>query len=183
MYSERIKQAIDHVIQVEGGYADNADDPGGPTMYGITQRVARRHGYQGPMRELPRSVAREIYLGSYVRDPRFDQVGDLSWPVAEELVDTGVNMGVADAGRFLQRSLNAFNRDEAFYSDMTVDGIVGEKTLAALEAYLDKRGDEGETILVRALDCLQGAEYIALTESNDRYETFVYGWLRTRVGV
>lgn len=179
--SDRISRIIEGVIDREGGFVDNPLDPGGATKYGITERVARRTGFSGPMCDLPRDLAFSIYRQTYVCQPRFDDVGMQSWPIAEEMVDTGVNMGAGDAGKFLQRWLNAFNRDEAFYADIRVDGCVGDKTLASLEAYLERRGAEGEAVMVRGLNCSQGADYLALTEHDDRYETFVYGWLATRV--
>lgn len=183
MYSDRVNRIIEGLRRVEGGYSENPDDPGGPTRWGVTQRVARRHGWRGDMRHYPWERAREVYLQEYVRDPRFNEVGDLSWPIAEELIDTGVNMGIADAGTFLQRSLTVLNRKGELYPDLKVDGIVGDKTLAALESYLEHRGSEGERVLLKALNCLQGAEYIALAEAGVRFETFVYGWLRARVEV
>ena len=46
---------VDGVIDREGGFVDHPADKGGPTCFGITQAVARAHGYAGPMRLLPRS--------------------------------------------------------------------------------------------------------------------------------
>jgi lysozyme family protein len=36
---------------------DHPADIGGPTRWGITQAVARRHGYTGEMHALPRHMA------------------------------------------------------------------------------------------------------------------------------
>ena len=87
------------------------------------------------MRDMPRDFAREVYLKSYWRGPRFDDVAQASPAIAEELFDTGVNMGQGDAARFLQRALNALNQGGALYADIAVDGHVGDRTLDALEAY------------------------------------------------
>ena len=178
----RVDRFIDELIEREGDYVDHADDPGGATRWGITERVARRHDYTGSMQALPQSTARAIYLKQYWRGPRFDDVARVSPAVAEELFDTGVNMGQADAARFLQRALNALNRKGELYSDVATDGYVGDRTLDALEAFLASRPTYGEAVLVKALDCLQGAEYIALAERSERFESFVFGWLRTRIG-
>ena len=64
-------------------------------------RVARSHGYHGDMRNLPRDVAKAIYMQDYVVRPGFAAVMSLSEPLAEELVDTGVNMGPAVPARWL----------------------------------------------------------------------------------
>ena len=45
--------AIKRVLMHEGGYSDHAADPGGKTMFGITEAVAREVGYRGNMDELP----------------------------------------------------------------------------------------------------------------------------------
>lgn len=57
------------------------------------------------------------------------------------------------------------------------------RTLAALRAYLAKRGTEGETVLLKALNCLQGERYIDIAERRPKDEEFVYGWLRARVAL
>ena len=56
----RIDDIIDHVLDVEGGYVNDPDDPGGATNHGITEREARAYGYEGAMRDLPRRTAREM---------------------------------------------------------------------------------------------------------------------------
>ena len=56
-------------------------------------------------------------------------------------------------------------------------------TLAALRTFLAHRGLEGETVLLKALNCLQGARYIELAEARPQNKSFVYGWLRERVAV
>lgn len=176
-----IDRIIDDLIEREGGYSDNPDDAGGPTCWGITEAVARRNGYTGEMRDLPRSVAEAIYRRQYVTGPRFHEVAVLDAGLGEELVDTGVNMGVAVAARMLQRSLNGLNRQQRDYPDLQADGVLGEQTLAALAAYLRLRGADGRSVLLRALNCLQGARYIELAEAREANETFLFGWLRARV--
>jgi lysozyme family protein len=50
-----IDNLVDALIEREGGYVRHPADRGGPTCFGITEAVARAHGYAGPMRQLPRS--------------------------------------------------------------------------------------------------------------------------------
>ena len=176
-----VDQIIEGIVGREGGFTDNPKDKGGPTRWGITQGVARQYGYTGDMRTLPREVAKAIYLELYYVGPKFDQVHALSPRIAEELTDTGVNMGQAVASRFLQRALNAFNREASIYPDITVDGQLGIRSLTALRAYLEHRGAEGEEVMLKALNCLQGERYIGLAEGRPANEGFVYGWIRTRV--
>jgi lysozyme family protein len=156
---------IDALIDREGGYADHPADKGGPTCFGITQAVARAHGYAGPMRQLPRKEAAVIYRRLYWLRPRLDEIASRSPRLAAELFDTGVNMGPAVAITFLQRALTALNRNGKDYADLTPDGRVGPATLAALDAFFRIRGrSSGETALLRALEALQGERYLRLAE-------------------
>lgn len=104
---------IDELLEREGGYVNHPADRGGPTNFGITEAVARAHGYAGPMRMLPRGEAAAIYTRIYWLRPGFDAVAMRSAKIAAELFDTGVNMGPAVAATFLQRALTALNRNGA----------------------------------------------------------------------
>jgi lysozyme family protein len=126
-----IDSLIDGVIGREGAFTNNPNDPGGATCWGITERVARANGYAGPMNALPRDTAKEIYFSQYVRKPGFSAIMPLSERIAEEVVDTGVNMGPAVAAMMLQRALNALNGQAKYYPDIAVDGDVGPGTIAA----------------------------------------------------
>ncbi|MEO6113087.1 MAG: glycosyl hydrolase 108 family protein, partial [Sphingomicrobium sp.] len=106
---------IGALIEREGGYSDHPADRGGPTRFGITEAVARAHGYGGAMRDLPREEAAAIYRRLYWLRPRFDQVAARAPRVAAELFDTGANMGPAVAATFLQRALTALNRNGKDY--------------------------------------------------------------------
>lgn len=173
-----VDQMIDELIRREGGYVNNPADKGGETNFGITIGTARNYGYTGHMYDLPRGVAEAIYRKQYFTDPGFDRVALVSMPVAEELFDTGVNMGTSVPGPWLQRWLNAFL--EA--APLVVDGAIGPATINALRAFLARRGAEGETVLVRGLNCLQGARYLDLTEHRVANKAFIYGWMLNRVG-
>lgn len=170
-------------LGLEGGFVDDPRDSGGATRYGITERVARANGYAGSMGELPIAEARRIAKVQYWDTLRLDDVDRLSPAIAKELFDTGYNMGVAAAGRMLQRALNVLNRCGADYSDVTADGVVGPMTIAALRSYLTTRGPAGAAVVLRALNALQGAAYIELAERRAKDETFVYGWLKNRVEI
>jgi lysozyme family protein len=173
---------IEALIDREGGYVNHPADRGGPTRYGITEAIARADGYAGAIRDLPRPRAAGIYRRTYWRAPGFDRVADLAPALAAELFDTGVNMGPAVAIGFLQRALNALNRGARDYPDIAVDGRLGPRTLAALSTFLDTRGAGGETVLLRAVEALQGERYLGLAERRPANEAFLYGWLANRLG-
>ena len=174
---------IDELIEREGDYIDHPADKGGPTRFGITEAVARAHGYAGAMAELPRDEAAAIYRRLYWLRPRFDEIARRSPRIAGELFDTAVNMGPAVAATFLQRALTALNRNGKDFADLVPDGRIGERTLAALDAFLKIRGRRGgETVLLRALEALQGERYLRLAERRPANEAFLYGWLANRIG-
>ena len=81
---------FEKLIEHEGGYSNHPDDPGGETMYGVTARVARAYGYQGPMKELPKPVAKNIAKQMY-----WDALGCDEYPqsIAARLFDTLYNGG------------------------------------------------------------------------------------------
>lgn len=179
-----IEQFLAELITREGGYVNNPADRGGATKYGITETVARSHGYKGSMKDLPIGTAKEIYRKTYWTQPRFDQINSICASVAEELLDTGVNCGVGFAKPTLQRALNLLNNQgKGGWSDLAVDGIYGPATLNALKIYLSKRGKEGEKTLLKVLNILQGNRYIEICERNPSQEQFFFGWIANRVEV
>ena len=172
---------IDNVIDREGGYVDHPADRGGPTRYGITQAVARAEGYTGTMRDLPRHLAARLYRRRYWQAPNIDRVATRAPLLAAELFDTGVNMGPAVAATFLQRVLNALNRQQRDWADLVVDGNIGGQTLHALDTLLATRGTSAEAVLIKAINALQGERYLHLAETRPANEAFLYGWLAQRI--
>lgn len=177
-----IEYLIEELIGREGGYVNHPADRGGPTRWGITEAVARAHGYRGEMRALPKAEAVAIYRRLYWLRPGFDKVAERASKVAAELFDTAVNMGPETASGFLQRALNALNRGGRDYADIAVDRRIGPATLGALAGFLAARGPAGEGVLVKALDALQGERYVQLAEQRPANEAFLYGWLAGRIG-
>ena len=173
---------IEAVIDREGRYVNHPADRGGPTRFGITEAVARAHGYGGAIAQLPREEAMAIYRRLYWLRPKFDAVAERSERLAAELFDTGANMGPAVAATFLQRALTALNRNGSDYADLVPDGRIGPATLAALDAFFAKRGRQGEAVLLRAIEALQGERYLRLAERRPANEAFLYGWLANRIG-
>jgi lysozyme family protein len=112
------------LMNVEGGYWD--DPVGGPTMYGVTERVARAWGYAGDMRQLPLATARSIAKSEYWDRFKCDQ---LPYAIAYQVFDTAYNGG--RPAQWLQQAVG-----------VVADGIIGAKTLAAVHA-----ADPGKVIL------------------------------------
>lgn len=178
-----VEEIVEKTLGHEGRYSNNPDDSGGETMWGFTIANARRYGYTGPMRTMPRSEAVRLYIAKYMKEPKIDKLNAYSSKVCFEIYDTGVNGGPTVAIEFLQRALNILNRQGKDYPDLKVDGQLGSRTFAALEAYLKLRKLEGEMVLLKILNVMQGNLYVQLAERRVKDETFVFGWFRTRIDI
>lgn len=182
-----IDARLDEIMATEGGYVDHPSDRGGPTNHGITaRRLGEWRGLRRPataseVRGLGRDEARAILRADYVERPGFDAVARVSALIGWEVVDSGVNFGPVVPSVWLQQWLSALNRRGRDYPDVAPDGVVGPRTVAALERYLAVRGAVGERVLFMGLNCSQGARYLELARSREANQDFLYGWVRTRV--
>lgn len=172
---DAFEKALATTLAHEGFFSNDPQDRGGATTWGITEQVARKHGYRGDMKDLPVETAKEIYRKSYWDKNRLDEVADYYEPIAAEMFDTGVNMGVSTAGEFLQRAINCLNRNQTLFPDLEVDGIIGSKTINAL----GKLGGstEKQAVLI-TLNALQGERYVAICERDPRQEKYYLGWIK-----
>ncbi len=164
------------LVRREGDFVNDSSDSGGATRWGITQIVARKNGYLQDMKHFPLVAAITIYEKRYWDKLKLDEVYKYSPEIAEELFDTGVNMGTRRAGEFLQRSLNLLTS-----SKLKVDGQIGKKTIKALRKYEKKRGNNGKEVLFKMLNALQGSFYMTLAERRVKDKKFIYGWFAHRV--
>lgn len=172
-----------NVVDVEGGFVDHRDDPGGATNHGITEKVAREHGYTGDMRVLPVEEAVDIYGVTFVVKPGFDRIIERSLALGEETVDQGVNFGPHRPSCWLQTALNSLNRQGRDYRDLAVDCRIGPATMAAYDALARKRGaTKACELVLKLMEAQQGAEYLRLTSVNPKLETFMPGWIDHRLG-
>jgi lysozyme family protein len=184
--SDPISAIIDRIIVEEGStFTSDPSDSGGPTKYGVTQQNLSEYLHRAALiddvRDLTIETARLVHRKLKVTDPHFDRLLPVSERIAVEVIDTGVNCGTTRATIFLQRCLNALNRNGRDYPDIGADGVCGAATIGALTAYLRVRGAKGEAALWVALNCLQGEFYISLAERRPKDQRFLYGWLLNRV--
>jgi lysozyme family protein len=141
--------AFTALIGNEGGYVNNPADPGGETMFGVTARVARAHGYAGAMKDLPRDTAKAIAKTVYWDPLHLDEFDPR---IAFQMVDANYNGGATV--RWAQQASGA-----------PVDGVMGPNTIAAIKA-ADPR-TFCLTFLARRLQYLAGLK---------TWPTFGRGW-------
>lgn len=112
-------EAFDKLMTFEGGYSNNAADPGAETMWGITARVARAEGFIGDMRSMPKETAKAIARKRYWDPVRCDELPE---SIRYAMFDCAYNSGPTQAVKFLQRACGT-----------NPDGVIGAVTLAAAD--------------------------------------------------
>ncbi|MCB1510794.1 MAG: TIGR02594 family protein, partial [Hyphomicrobiaceae bacterium] len=155
--------ALEHVLEMEGGYSNDPHDPGGPTDKGVTLAVFARHlgrslgdhnraALIDDLKRISEATVRDIYFKRYWSPSRASQL-----PAAVGLIhfDAAVNHGLRGAAELLQAAVR-----------VDVDGEIGPITLAAAIA-----SDPAETV-TRYAD-LRRARYRALPH----FWRFGRGWL------
>lgn len=150
--------ALRYVLGHEGGYINHPDDPGGPTNFGVTQRVydswrLREGQAKQSVRKITADEVAAIYRRQY-----WDAVcgDDLPSGVDYAVFDFAVNSGQARSARYLQKCIGA-NRD----------GIVGAETVS-------KASEMDEADLIASL-CEARLKYV---RGLKKYKTFGRGWER-----
>lgn len=121
------------IVVREGGFVNDADDPGGATNHGVTLGTLQRLGIDLTgdgrvtvldVQRLTRDEAAAIFVEHYFRRPGLDRLpAALHAPVFDMYVNSGSN-----AIRVLQRLLNGMGHD------LVVDGTVGPLTARAAHA-------------------------------------------------
>ena len=118
-------EAIDLILKLEGGYVNDPHDPGGETKYGISKR-----SHPGEdIANLTTDRAAAIYLAEYWT-PTAGRIADIAPRLAVAVFDSAVNQGNGAAVKMLQGLLHAAQ-----------DGIIGPKTLEALQDAIDAHGE------------------------------------------
>lgn len=175
-----IDNIISNTLGHEGGYCNNPLDRGGATNWGITEKVARVNGFNSDMKTLTKDQAIQIYKNEYFIKPNFNLVSEISLAIAQELFDTGVNMGISTASKFLQEALNLLNRNQKLYPDISVDGRIGQGTINTLKKYFASF-KEAERLMLKTLNGLQFIRYYDIAKKDTTQEEFMRGWVSNRV--
>ncbi len=175
----RFNLAIDTVLEHEGGYVNDPDDPGGATNFGISLRYLRKAGeLDGELigdidadgdvdiddiRAMSREDAEHIYKVMWWDRHRYARIRDQA--LATKVFDLAVNMGARQAHRLLQRACRAAGRP------LVEDGIIGRNTLAAVN------GLDAE-VLLAALRSEAAGFYRVLIARDPVRKKWETGWLR-----
>ncbi len=172
----------------EGGYANDPVDKGGETIDGISRvhhpnwhgwvlvdRVKREYGTDPKVinRVLSKDTIFQRLKRIFYKEQYWDVHGLDSIQhqrIAEEMYDTGVNMGKEIAARMLQEALNLCNDRGRLYQNISVDGKVGPVTRSTLA-----KANAGRVF--KTMNLLQGERYINILRRNESQEKYWGGWL------
>jgi lysozyme family protein len=153
--------ALSFTLPHEGGYSNDAADSGGATNYGITEKVARAHGYTGDMRNLPPEVAAQIYAADY-----WPGLEDLAYQeVANKIFDLRVNMGIHAADKLAQRAANLLVDPPT-----AEDGLLGPDSTLTINS-----ADPNEYLSTLAQLAIERYQQIAA--KNPKNIKFLNGWI------
>jgi len=156
--------ALSIVLAHEGGLADDPADPGGITNFGISIRFAGSVNLDidgdgkttgEDIKALTLADASGLYHEHFWRPLR---CAEMPPGVALMVFDGGVNQGRTAMAKRLQRAVGA-----------TDDGVIGPKTLAALDRHHNDYAG-----LINEVAARRGRRY-AQTRNFDRYGL---GWMR-----
>lgn len=130
----RYDKAFAQLLINEGGFSNNINDPGGRTIYGITETYDKEifaqllEEYVNNHFDNAKNIAKEYYKEHYW-NILYEAILDSS--LAFKLFDLGVNIGKNKAVRMLQEVIREFDQT------IIADGIFGNKTLQAIN-HIDK---------------------------------------------
>ena len=159
---DRFKKFLDYIFEVEGGYTNDENDRGGATNFGITHYDAKKYlGYTGDMRDFKKSDAEKIYEKVYYRGNHIDKITDDR--VALSIFEWAVNLG----GKGIKKAQIVANK---FGANLIIDGIIGNKTLEAINAI------DPEAFLKEYHE-MQRTFYKNLAAKDPSQEGFLKGWL------
>jgi lysozyme family protein len=133
---------------IEGGYVNRADDPGGETFGGVSRvyhpkwpgwKMVEEYKLKYPpinkenIKQLNKALFANqdmqkmlysFYLAEFWNINRLSEINN-QW-LADNVYDASVNCGPSMGPRFLQKAIN-----ELQFDSLSVDGVVGKKTLSA----------------------------------------------------
>lgn len=151
------------VLSFEGGYCNNRSDRGGATNKGVTIATFRSvFGKDKTIEDLKNITDEQweyIFKKYYWDACKADQIKDQS--VANLLVDFAYNSGVARVSRFIQKIVG-----------VTADGIIGSKTIHAINNY-----PRGQRQLFATLKQRRKKHYDGIVEADPKQKKFYDGWM------
>lgn len=168
-------EAIHTVLEHEGGYVDDPNDPGGATNWGISIRLLKTldgdfdYDNDGDIdADDIKALKQESAIGIYWREfwDKYQYEEIRYQAVATKVFDLCVNMGPRSAHKCLQRALMS-----ASPVHLKIDGIIGPKTLGAVNMAMEQS-------LLSALRSEAACFYRMLITKKPQMKKYENGWMR-----
>lgn len=164
MTTDRFERAFSYLLENEGGFVDDPDDPGAATKWGITAATLSAwrdiECSSDDVWDLTLIEARAIYLDWYWERLGCDRLPE---GVDVALFDTGVLYGTVIASKLAQETLNALG------CTLRVDGVLGPVSGAAIAS------SDPSAFLTLFVDNIL-SRIDALVEKKARLQKYKLGW-------
>ena|SRR3989304_2117918 len=163
--------AVKYLLKNEGGLTNDLDDPGGLTNYGVTFNLLKQYPIDAnndgeidisDIRVLTEQQAIEIWGKTFWEKYHYYEI--VSQIIATKIFDLSANLGPMQAHIIAQR---------ACYScgwDLKIDGILGPKTLKAINTI-------NNDLLLIGLRCEAAGVYRSIVIKKLQLSKFLAGWL------
>lgn len=131
-----VNDMIEDILVREGGYVNHKNDRGGATNHGVTIGTYGRYlGHKATIAQvkaMSKDTARDIYKKLYYERPRLHL---LHGAIQAQMFDCSINHGSRNPIKWLQKITN-----QAIDAKLKVDGMIGNKTAAAVNEFVDMAG-------------------------------------------
>lgn len=177
--TDKFNKAVLTVLKHEGGFVNNANDPGGATNYGVSLRFLLGTGdlevgdidHDGDIdyddiKKMTIEQAKEIYFKYFWTPNGYENINDIV--IATKIFDMSVNMGAKQAHILLQRAIRA----AGIY--VVDDGALGPKSYAAMNSIISANGADA---ILAATRSEQAGFYRGLIIRKPTFEEFRAGWM------
>lgn len=178
----KFEDAISVILAHEGGWVNDAADPGGETNFGWSTKTIQALGLKpadlglqvaaftpGCLKQMTKDAAVSLYKRYFWNQYGYGNVNDQT--AATKMFDAAVNMGPGKAATFAQQACNALG------ITCDVDGSLGPKSFEAINACNSKS-------FIQAYADQMKAYYLKIIERNPALAKFQKTWLlRAQWGV
>ena len=175
------EKAIKITLEHEGGFVNDAVDPGGATNWGVSIRFLKGAGdgdgdgfldgdldHDGDIdvddiKNMTVEEATNIYRIHFWDKYNYDNIDDFT--VAARAFDMTVNMGARQTGKIIQRALNELG------NRLVVDGKIGKNTFATINC-------TNPYMLMSEIRQAHAQFYLDLIAAKPKFAKYRKGWLR-----
>ena len=172
-YENARTNALDHIIDAEGGYVNKAADRGGETKHGVTantlSELKGKHTYYlqfDTVKDMTKEGAKNVYADEHLT---FHETNYGENRVALKMTEISVNTGGGNATKIMQRALNDLWQ-ETIIED---DGRMGNGTR---DLYQQASSIFSEDAIIESLITQQKLYYNNIVAFDKTQKQFLKGW-------